>query len=98
MQGDVLEYLLIFLIGERDVLNVDRAADMPSAFASGASRSFGSVRISSTKRPRPAKPLANISAKFTSLRTGLVNVEMYRENVNRSTRSIRPCMMSVPPR
>ena len=26
-----------------------------------------------------------------------MNVEMYRENVNRSTRSIRPCMMSVPP-
>ena len=32
MQGDVLEHLLIFLIGERDVLNVDRAADMPERF------------------------------------------------------------------
>ena len=31
----------------------------------------GSVRISSTKRFRPAKPLENISAKLASFRMGL---------------------------
>jgi len=43
------------------------------------------VRISSTKRFRPAKPLENISAKLASFRMGLTKDVTYRENVIRST-------------
>ena len=68
-----------------------------STLASGASCMAGSVRISSIKRPRPAVPLANSSAKVESFRTGLTKVVIYRLKVMRSTVSISPRMMNTPP-
>ena len=46
------------------------------ATASGASWMVGSVRMISTKRLRPAKPLANISEKPESLRMGPTKLEI----------------------
>ena len=50
----------------------------------GIELASGSIRITDTKRFRPAKPLANISEKEASLRIGLTNVPMYRLKVTRS--------------
>ena len=52
--------------------------------ASGASWTVGSVRMISTNRFRPAKPLASSSEKLESLRSGETKVAIYRLKVTRS--------------
>ena len=56
-----------------------------SSVASGASCTFGSVRISSRKRWNPAMPSVKVSMKNTRVRIGETNVVTYSENVIRST-------------
>ena len=64
------------------VKNTSSISMVPLTFsigmASGASSTFGSDRIMSVKRTRPAQPFMNVSMKLASLRIGVMNVAMYR--------------------
>ena len=62
-------------IGPRRAIAIEIILFLAYAFFS-ASWMVGSVAISSMNRCSPAKPFENISAKFASLRMGLMNVEI----------------------